>query len=186
MEKIKYILSGGYAGRPNEENDKFFREILDTDKKKLMILLVYFAKDESEYDRVTAEDKYQFEHLKGDKELSFEIAKKEKFIEQVNGADIVYLHGGKTLRLLEFLQKQENLREFFSGKIIAGESAGAYVLSTCFYSKSEGGVFKGLGLVPTKTICHYIGENKEKLFDCPNELETLLLPDYKYKTYIMN
>jgi len=181
--KTKYILSGGHADRPNEENDKFFKEILNTEKKELKILLVYFAKNESEYERMTKGDKYQFEHLKGDKELSFEIAEKEKFRAQVREADIVYLHGGRNLRLLKFLKAQENIKELFSGKIVAGESAGAYVLSTCFYSKSEGGVFEGLGLVPVKTICHYIGENKEKLEECPEELETLLLPDYEYKVF---
>ncbi|PCI21323.1 hypothetical protein COB64_00370 [Candidatus Wolfebacteria bacterium] len=70
------------------------------------------------------------------------------------------------------------------GKIIAGESAGAYVLSTCFYSKTEGGIFEGLGLVPVKTICHYVGENSEKLDDCSGEIETLLLKDYEYKSFL--
>ena len=81
------------------------------------------------------------------------------------------------------LKKYRNLKELFEGKIIAGESAGAYVLSSCFYSKSEGGIFKGLGFVPVKTICLYSGENREKLNDCPKNLEVLLLPDYAYKLF---
>lgn len=66
---------------------------------------------------------------------------------------------------------------------MAGESAGAYVLSSCFYSKTEGGVFNGLGLVPVKTICHYVGLNKEKLDECQIKAKTLLLADYKYKVF---
>lgn len=181
--KTKFILSGGYAGRPNEENDKFFKEILSAEKDKLSILLVYFAKPFEEYDRMTNGDKFQFNKNKDGKELVFKIANEEEFEEQVKEADVVYLHGGKTLKLLEVLKKYPNLRELFEGKIIAGESAGAYVLSSYFYSKSEDGVFSGLGFVPVKTICHYIGENLEKLEDCSEDLEELLLPDYKYKIY---
>jgi len=181
--KTKFILSGGYAGRPNKENDKFFKEILSVKKNKLNILLVYFAKTFEDYERITNEDKYQFNKNKGEKELMFEIAEEDKFIEQVKDADIIYLHGGKTLRLLETLKNYKNLKELFNGKVVAGESAGAYVLSTCFYSKSEGDVFKGLGFVSVKTICHYIGENTEKLKSCSNNLETLFLPDYKFKVF---
>jgi len=57
------------------------------------------------------------------------------------------------------------------------------ILSTCFYSKSKGGIFKGLGFVPVKTICHYVEQNAEKLKDCPDNLESLFLPDYKFKVY---
>ncbi len=184
--KTKFILSGGYAGRPNKENDKFFKEILSTKKNKLNILLVYFAKTFEDYERITNEDKYQFNKNKGEKELIFKIAEKDKFTEQIKSADVIYLHGGKTLKLLKTLKSYKNLKELFNGKIVAGESAGAYVLSTYFYSKSEGGVFEGLGYVPVKTICHYIGENAEKLKDCSNNLKTLLLPDYKFKIYLEN
>jgi len=181
--KTKYILSGGYAGRPNEENDKFFKEILSKEKDKLNILLVYFAKPFEDYERMTNEDQFQFSKNKNSKELNFKIANEQEFKDQIEWADIVYLHGGKTLKLLDTLKKYQNLKELFSGKIIAGESAGAYVLSSYFYSKSEGGVFEGLGFVPAKTICHYIGENSEKLADCPEDLGELLLPDYKYKAF---
>ncbi len=181
--RTKFILSGGYAGRPNKENDKFFKEILNSEKDNLHVLLVYFAKPAEEYDRMTKEDRHQFNKNKGDKRLSFEIAAEGEFEEQVRKADIIYLHGGKTLRLLEILKKFPNLRGLIDGKIIAGESAGAYVLSSYFYSKSEGGVFAGLDFVPVKTICHYVGENSEKLQSCSDELEELLLPDFKYKVY---
>ncbi len=93
------------------------------------------------------------------------------------------MHGGTTLKLLDALKKFPNLKELFKGKIIAGESAGAYVLSAFFFSKSAGGIFEGTGLVPVKIICHYIGENKEKLDECPKNLEILLLPDYKYRVF---
>ena len=97
------------------------------------------------------------------------------------GCDNIRQHGAFVLP--DFLLEPNTLKKKISGKIIAGESAGAYALSSCFYSKSEGGIFKGLGLVSVKTICHYIGVNKEKLDECSKELEMVLLKDYQYKVY---
>lgn len=179
----KFILHGGFPNHINEKNDKFFQEILSVNKKQSKIILVYFAKDASRYEELRKKSISQFEKNKGEKELEFEIAKKEKFIEQVKEANIVYLHGGKTLRLLEALKKYNDLKELFQNKVIVGESAGAYVLSACFYTKSVGYIFKGLELVPVKTICHYEGKNQEKLKKCPDKFEELLLPDYEYRVF---
>jgi len=179
----KFILHGGYADHVNDKNDNFFQEILDVDKKRLNVLLVYFAKDRSRYEELKEKSFSQFERNRGDKELEFEIADEEKFVEQAKEVDIVYLHGGHTLKLLETLKQFSNLRELFQDKIVAGESAGAYVLSSYFYSKTEGDVFEGLSLTPVKTICHYEDKNQEKLKECPKELEELLLPDYEYKVF---
>jgi peptidase E len=145
--------------------------------------LVYFAKRKLDYKRVKKEDVSQFEKNKGDKILAFEIASKDLFVRQLKQSDIIYLHGGKTLKLLAELKKVPNLRQLLGGKVVAGESAGAYVLSSCFYSKSEKGVFEGLGFVPVKTICHYIGKNKDKLKQCQPGLKELLLGDYQYRVF---
>lgn len=179
----KYILHGGYASHPNEQNNLFFQEILKNTPKQVCVLLNYFAIDDGEYDRRIVLDKSLFEKNNQDKIISFEISNEDKFAEQVKQADVIYLRGGNTALLLEKLEQTPNLNELLKGKIIAGESAGAYVLSTCYYSKTQGGIFKGLGSVPVKTICHYIGENSEKLDDCPKDLEKLLLKDYEFKTF---
>ena len=181
--KTKFILHGGYASRSNQKNDDFFKEILMDAPKNIKILLVYFAEDESDFSRAQEEDISQFEKNKGDKKLTFEIASTESFPQQIAQSDIIYLHGGKTLKLLEALKRWPNLRELLNGKIVAGESAGAYALSSYFYSKTEGGLFEGLGFVPVKIICHYIGENKEKLKERSDGIETLLLADYQYKVF---
>lgn len=181
--KTKFLLHGGYAGRINSENNLFFKEILKDTSEQVGILLVYFAKEQTEYERMVNEDTSQFKRNGKDKKFNFEIATVENFLEQLKKADIIYLHGGKTFKLLETLKGYPDIAESLKGKIVAGESAGAYVLSTCFYSKTEGGVFKGFGFVPVKTICHYIRENKEKLDKCPEELETLLLKDYQFKVF---
>ncbi len=181
--KTKFILHGGFAGRINLENDLFFKEILKGTPERVNVLLVYFAKEQVEYKRMISEDTSQFKRNGKGQGFDFEIANVDNFLEQIKKADVVYLHGGQTLKLLGVLKKYPTLAESLKGKIVAGESSSAYVLSACFYDKTEGGFFKGLGFVPVKTICHYIGENKEKLDKCPKKLETLLLKDYQFKVF---
>lgn len=184
--KTKYILHGGYANRQNEDNDKFFKEILLVNKKKLNILIVLFAKEPNEYTKKKKVIVNQFNRNNTDKKLSFVVATENSFIKQVADANIIYIHGGQTLRLLNALRKydeQYSLHKIFSGKTVAGESVGAYVLSKWFYSKAKGGCFAGLSLVDVKTICHYIGKNKEKLEERSGTSKILLLPEHKYKVF---
>ncbi|MFW0861963.1 MAG: Type 1 glutamine amidotransferase-like domain-containing protein [Candidatus Komeilibacteria bacterium] len=181
----KYILHGGYANRENPDNDKFYKEILNTDKKELSILIVLFAKPEEQQGDRKNKIIGLFEKNNKDKHLSYEVATQDGFINQLHKADIIFLHGGETLKLLDMLRKFDerySLYKLFNNKIIAGESAGAYVLSKWFYSKTEGGCFAGLSLVDVKTLCHYEGMNEEKLKKCKAS-ETLLLPEHKYKIF---
>src|SRR3989338_17747 len=180
--KTKFILHGGFTPGGKQENDDFFQEILKSAPGKAKILLVYFAK---EFDRIAKnkeEDIEQFNKNKGDRTLLFETASEELFPEQVQKADIIYLHGGHSDKLLNTLKKFPNLRQLFSGKIIAGDSAGANVLVSVFYSKTMG-VSEGFGLIHIKIICHYLAENKDKLNDIKPDKETLFLPEYRVKVF---
>jgi len=75
-----------------------------------------------------------------------------------------------------------DLGDLFKGKIIAGDSAGANVLSSAFYSMRIG-VSEGLGLIPIKIICHYIEENKSKLNQIKPDLETIFLREYEFGVF---
>ena len=184
--KTKVLLHGGFAGHINTQNDVFFKEILKDVSNTTKVLLVLFAKSADKVSVNRDEDIAQFERNKGDKTISYQLADEESFVEQVKTSDAIYFHGGDTLKLLDTLKKFGDLKELFRGKIIAGESAGAYVLSKYFHSERAGGVFEGLGIVPVKTICHYTEKSKDRedlLKECSPELETLLLPDYSYRVF---
>jgi glycosyltransferase involved in cell wall biosynthesis/peptidase E len=183
FKHTKVILHGGNSGKQNDNNDLFFKEILKNSSKQARILLVFFAREESEYKRLFNEISEQFNKNRGFIKIKLQIAYEKDFITQVQQSDIVYIHGGKTLKLLNVLKKYSTLTDILKGKIVSGESAGAYVLSTCFYSKSEGGVFSGLGLVPAKIICHYTGINEDKLDQYDKNLKKLLLKDYQFNVF---
>lgn len=177
----KYILHGGNALDVNQKNDEFFKVIIDIEKTEIKILIIPFAIEEKMFkiDFI----KVQFEKNKSDKKLNFEVANIQNIESQIMDSDIIYLNGGKTLKLLYELTKYKNFKELFDNKVVAGESAGAYVLSSCFYSKSIDICSEGLKLVPVKTICHYEGDNRNRLENCPDTLEELLLANYEYKIF---
>lgn len=55
------------------------------------------------------------------------------FVEQIKQADVIYLKGGNTNWLHDRLAEIPDLINLLSGKIVAGSSAGALVLSKYYY-----------------------------------------------------
>ncbi len=177
--KTKYILHGGFTPGQNID-DSFYKEILEDAPQKPKILLVYFAKEEDRVAKNREEDIEQFNKNRGKRILKFDTADRDLFIKQVMDADVVYLHGGHSGKLLEALKEFPDLKKVFGGKIVAGDSAGANVLVEVFYSKSIG-VTEGLGMLPIKLISHFLEENKDKLNNIKQNLELVFLPEYETK-----
>lgn len=180
----KFILHGGFTpGKTGEDNSDFYKEILKDVPHITKILIVPFAKDPERIvvttNRVMSEFIVNARRVRFD----FEIATEGSFLDQVQSADIVYFQGGKTVRLLDVLKKFPDLKEALSGKIIAGESAGANVLTSAFYSPSADSSLEGLGFLSIKLIPHYCEKYAGKLDDLKPELETVLLHEYDYKVY---
>jgi len=162
--KTKFILHGGFTkGKTEENNEDFYKEILKDAPENARVLLVPFAKEADRIPVAIERVKNEFLKQKWQNSIKFEIATEEKFTEQIKGSDVVYFHSGTTLKLLEALKKFTNLKELLSGKIIAGESAGANVLGKIFYSPSADKVDEGLGFLPLKIIPHYSENYKGKL-----------------------
>ena len=186
MKRTKYILHGGFKQNETQQNDLFFQEILKTAPNSTKILLVYFAKEPDRIDANKREDILQFEKNKGGKTLSFEVADEKIFPEQVLHSDVIYLHGGKTQKILDSLKEFENLKSLFHGKIIAADSAGTNALSTYSFSQSSNAILEGTKVLPFKTICHYSEKYKDKIDDLKvlgGDSELLLLAEYQFKVF---
>jgi hypothetical protein len=180
--KTKFILHGGFAKGAEQANDAFFREMLKGAPDEVKILLVYFAEDPTRIKERRESDLEQFNKNKGGKVLSFETATEKGFPEQARRADVIYLHGGHSGRLLEALKRYPNIKELFEGKTVGGDSAGANVVTCAFYS-DKAGPLEGLRLVPIKIISHYKEENKDKINHLRPDLETLHLSEYQFKVF---
>jgi peptidase E len=179
--KTKYILHGGNANDPCEENDKFFSEILKDIKGEVKILLVPFATTPDKYEREYNWNTSQFERVRDDRVIKYIQANKKDFLEQIKRADVIYLSGGKTTNAVEALSAYKKLDEIWKGKVVAGESAGMNVLAAYCYSKSTDSVLECLGVLPIKTIPHYREEFAHKLDGVGEGLELLTLAEHEYK-----
>lgn len=185
--ETKYILHGGDAQIINTENDPFYAEILKDTSDNLKILLVYFANDPERNEERKMGNIEQFNRIKGNKKLEFEIADENIFFDQIKNSDIIYIRGGSTPRLIQTLSKFDNLEKEFEGKIVSGESAGMNSLSKFSFSKS-GGIMRGLGIINVKTIphCHESFEGDKELEKMASDLESLYLPEFEYKVFFKN
>lgn len=184
--RTKFVLHGGFAPSQIPEDNVFYAEVLKGTGDNPRILLVYFAKEEDRIPKNRVEDIAQFEKNRGGKKLVFEVANEKGFAEQVRRSDIVYFHGGRTAKILPVLARFPNLKEMFEGKIIAGDSAGANVLSAYFYGHHDKKAFEGLGLVPIKLFCHYSkdeGDKIQELNKFRSDMETVALSEYQTKVF---
>ena len=177
----KFVLHGGFSSGKKQQDNKFFQEMLKDAPNKVNILLVYFAEPDEKVDLRTKQDIEEFNANKDSKELCFKVASEENFEKECQLADIIYLHGGKTTKLIETLSKYPNIVKIFSNRMIAGDSAGAHVLGKLFYSKNSKTIGKGLGILPFKIMAHYEDGMQNPFTDVEQELETLLLHEYETK-----
>lgn len=182
----KYILHGGDTREINPDNNGFFREMTLGSKDKILVLLNYFAREDSEVEGLAEQDKQRFLQNYDGKDLEFEIAHPEQLIGQISRADVMYMRGGETNWLKEKLLKTPNLTELFKNKVIAGSSAGAYVLSKYYWGNDTNKLGDGLGIINFKTYCHYQPKDSgilNKLTAYKEKLPLLVLPNYKWVVF---
>lgn len=181
----KFVLHGGFSKEkaPVQENDALFQEMLKDTLENVRILLVYFAEREEMVKLRTEQDKESFNKNRGPKNVVFKVASKETFISDCEWADVVYLHGGKTIKLMEVLNTYQNLSQVFKNKTIGGDSAGANALGQLFYSRNSKQIGKGIKFLPFKILVHYINGSPNPLADVRPDLETLFLHEYEIKVF---
>ncbi|MGB0757487.1 MAG: Type 1 glutamine amidotransferase-like domain-containing protein [Patescibacteria group bacterium] len=188
----KFILHGGFARTRNELNKSFFTEMVSELSDGDIVLLVYFSREDNEYEKLTAQDTTFITECAGETKVQFEVANKEFFIDQIKSAKAIYFRGGITDKLLATVNEHPEFVEAIQGKIVAGSSAGVYLFSTYYHSASTGKINKGLGLLPIRVICHFESEaeefdvNEQSIQDMEKysqDLELVVLHDFEWKVF---
>jgi peptidase E len=163
MRKTKYLLHGGNPGTDHTSNDKFFQGMVtDVEKEEIVILLCYFSRDKESWESLTDNDINNFTRNNPKSKFEFHTAEEDldTFKEQIDLADIVYFRGGNTDLLLRRISPlADQLTELFSGKVIAGSSAGVDFLAENYNGISIPGVHQGLGILPLDVVVH--SDNRE-------------------------
>lgn len=160
---IKYILHGGNTSEINKDNNSFFVEMTAGIKGKIKILLNYFSKKDGESEKLSKQDIRKFKNYSKNTNLEFEIANLITFEKQLKWANVMYMRGGDCDKIIWKMSKFVNLEKLFQNKLIAGSSAGAYVLAKYHYCNDDKKIKHGLGILNFKLFCHYASDESKKL-----------------------
>ena len=189
----KYILHGGYTSTDNELNRSFYEEITRDVPDGGTVLLCYFVSQEDDNYSRFKEDSEKLKEQSHGKDLTFLLANKKEFIEQLKQSNALYIRGGSTPKLLGVLKKFPDFKENLGGKTVAGSSAGAYAIGrySAFHDDELGGQTReGLGLLPLRIVCHYesndLPPNPKALNTLENMvqyLEIVFLKDFEWKVF---
>lgn len=153
--KTVYLLIGGKE-RADETYGQRLSDVLAKYVERPKILSCFFASPPEIWERKSADWGEWFKNnLKVG--FSYERANAETFLQQIDNADVIYIHGGTTELLLKFkgLPSADELKQHFHDKIIIGSSAGANMLAKNYWSSSRGVPGKGLGILNKNVMAHY-------------------------------
>lgn len=162
-----YILAGGNdrstAGYGERLSGEIARNVTNP-----TILSCFFSYPAEEWEAKAQDWQPWFADYFGS-DVRYDYARKETFLEQIDQADVIYLHGGDTRLLFDTLPSADALKEHFKGKVIVGSSAGANVLSKNYWSSKRAVPARGLGIVNSNIMVHYGGLQHEGLTRVPDD-----------------
>jgi len=181
----KYILHGGNVSTPSIHNTNFYKEMVRSLSQPVKILAVYFAVQKDKWQELLEDDKEKFFRFNPGIKMEFTIASDniDVFTDQIKSVDTIYIRGGAKLLVYEIFKKIDNLSKLFENKIVAGSSAGAYMLSKYFYSNDEDIIMEGTGILPIKCFVHYSDEKADKLKtlkEYGEDLKIYTIPDTEF------
>ena len=184
----KIVLHGGETTYGLDDSPNFFKEMLyDIEKKDLTILLVYFARPESQWSELQEDDTNNFKN-NTDKNCTFLTASLSDFQNQLSGADIIFFKGGDGPALIETISRFKNFEGLINGKVVGGTSAGANLFSRYFYSLRGRRVIEGLGILNIKLFTHYRDQYVEEYQDLKNyddvNMEIVTIEEGNYKVFL--
>ncbi|MCF7831669.1 MAG: Type 1 glutamine amidotransferase-like domain-containing protein [Candidatus Pacebacteria bacterium] len=157
---IKYVLVGGKVHAAPDNGRAFVSELVkDFTDKPVKILICLFAVPKEQRQEKIIGDREYFSKFISDFEI--ELADENIFTDQVRHSDVIFLRGGHTRPLMDLLTKNLNWLKELDGKVLAGTSAGAEVISRYYFVTKTNRNGDGLGLLPIKFIPHW----KSSYFD---------------------
>lgn len=181
-----YILHGGAAGRDSEQNRKFFATAKEYIPKDGTMLVICHAREKELWnEKFELVQKTFLEDTIPKKKISLVLASEDTIIfeAQVKNADVLYILGGDTCKLRDFLRGIQNFEKLLENKVVVGSSAGALVFAKYFYSNDYRECFDGLGFLPLKMFCHYSEGNEDaltKLQLFKEEVKVIALQEEEY------
>jgi hypothetical protein len=186
----KFVLAGGCDRKYPDYWRELSQEVL-ADFPEPKILSCFFSQESQ--NRAAKHEQFDkfFTEYFGSK-VKIIHADENNFFDQIEYADIVYLHGGKTQLLLDAIPDVSQFVNATENKIVIGSSAGANFLSNICFSPSASRVIKSTGILNLGVVVHYgIDQFEDKMYsrefwnnavssvraDLGADLPILLLPE---------
>ncbi len=152
----KYILVGGYPKKSPDGGKAFAEELIKGFDEPVKVLECLFARPRDNWEKAYAEDAEFFTKHLPSKQVEFQLAQPETFLEQVRWAHAIYIRGGTSeTQLIALADQSGNWKKELDGKTLAGSSAGTDVISKYYYNLDDLKLGEGLELVPVKVIPHW-------------------------------
>lgn len=153
MNKTVFILAGGNDRESEDYGQRLWSEISKYNSNP-KVLSCFFSSPEETWKQKAQDWENWFINGFG-RSIAYDYAQYATFLDQVDSADVIYLHGGDTKLLFDALPDAEELKKHFAGKVVIGSSAGANVLSHYFWSSTRGVLGRGKGIVDVNIMVHY-------------------------------
>lgn len=185
---IKYLIHGGYYDEPLVTNDLYLSQLTTyPNNNGNKVLLIYFAHPQTKWVELFEKDKRRISELSSISNLEFKIAEESTITQDIMQSSYINIRGGDSFELLKVMFRVANIESLFQNKVVAGSSAGAYMLSKYFYSNDYRKLGTGLGLLNTKIYCHYSADDTKiitKLADYKEKLPMIILPSHTFITVL--
>ncbi len=150
----RLILMGGRPWLAKDEGERFAATLFRYFPEQVKLAFCIFAQPEEDWEETRAVNTAMFNRFKKGAEIEYQTMTADNFEAVSAWADIIYLPGGRTSRLLEALRPFD-LAKLWDGKLIAGSSAGANLFCTGFVSLQDKAFGRGLGWVKASCVPHW-------------------------------
>lgn len=154
MTKTIFILAGGNDRKSPDYGHRLSKEIAKHVNNP-KILSCFFSWPQEAWEQKAVKDWKGWFTDNFAQPFTYDYAKPDTFLEQIDTADVIYFHGGDTKQLFKNLPDAEELKKHLQGKIVIGSSAGANMLSKHFWSSTRAEYGKGTGILDVNVMVHY-------------------------------
>lgn len=150
----KYVLNSGGIGDYPDRAKAYFSELVKSLGDTPKVLICSFAQPRELWEEIFARDTKSTGWYPDGVEPVFDMAFPEKFVQQLNECDAVYIDGGDD-HLMQYWLKQFDLPSIWEGKVVGTNSASSNALAESFWTCDWRKIMDGLGILPIKFIAHY-------------------------------
>lgn len=151
----KYVVNSGGLKNNTPGAKKFMAELVEGFGEKPKVLFCFFAEKRENWEEKFPQYVEGFSSWSPDGVLpEFELAFPEKFVQQIQNNDIIYIHGGDD-HLVQYWLGQFDLPKIWEGKVVGTNSASTHAISRYFWTCDWRQIKDGLGLLPIKTLAHF-------------------------------